>query len=188
MVYKKDLNSHIIEKITKYYEKEITDSVIHLDMDICDSMSPIEKQWFITWDVCSFKETPLQLIHQKKEGPYFIDFSVNLSSAFQNSFLLTGDIVSIINDISPKIGIELDGHDFHEKTKEQVENDKKRERYLRSKGWQIFRYSGSEVYKNCINLVLDLKNYCDSEIIKIQERLFYNLKKIREKKGVSYVR
>lgn len=48
----------------------------------------------------------------------------------------------------PLIGIELDGHDFHEKTKEQVTRRNQRDRELAAAGWTILRYSGSEFYKD----------------------------------------
>lgn len=42
--------------------------------------------------------------------------------------------------------IECDGHDFHEKTKEQARSDKSRDRALQSAGWRVLRFTGSEVY------------------------------------------
>lgn len=47
-----------------------------------------------------------------------------------------------------KIAIECDGHDFHEKTKEQAARDKKRDRFFQSKGWVILRFTGSEIYND----------------------------------------
>lgn len=54
-----------------------------------------------------------------------------------------------------KIIIELDGHEFH-KTKEQREYDCKRERFLQKEGWQIIRYTGTEIYKNSKKCVDDV--------------------------------
>lgn len=48
---------------------------------------------------------------------------------------------------SPLI-VECDGHDFHEKTKEQARRDKARDRYLVSQGYRVLRYTGSEIYNN----------------------------------------
>lgn len=42
--------------------------------------------------------------------------------------------------------VEIDGHEFHEKTKEQVRHDKLRERNLLEDCDGIVRFSGSEVY------------------------------------------
>lgn len=46
------------------------------------------------------------------------------------------------------IDIECDGHDFHEKTKEQAEADKRRDRDLQSIGWVIARFTGSEIFRD----------------------------------------
>lgn len=44
----------------------------------------------------------------------------------------------------PLIGIELDGHAFHEKTLEQVTKRNRRDRDLQQAGWKLFHYSFSE--------------------------------------------
>jgi very-short-patch-repair endonuclease len=44
--------------------------------------------------------------------------------------------------------IECDGHDFHEKTKEQARRDKKRDRDLTTAGNIIMRFTGSEICNN----------------------------------------
>lgn len=43
--------------------------------------------------------------------------------------------------------VECDGHDFHEKTKEQATRDKSRDRLLMRRGFRVFRFSGSEIYR-----------------------------------------
>ena len=58
-----------------------------------------------------------------------------------------------------KIAIECDGHDFHERTKEQAAHDKQRDRWLQSEGWIVLRFTGSEVYKDahaCVGEILGL--------------------------------
>jgi very-short-patch-repair endonuclease len=58
-----------------------------------------------------------------------------------------------------KLAIELDGHDFHEKTKEQAARDRQRERTIVKHGYTIFRFTGSEVFRNprrCVEEVVDL--------------------------------
>jgi very-short-patch-repair endonuclease len=44
--------------------------------------------------------------------------------------------------------VECDGHDFHERTKEQAARDKKRDRDLLSRGVTTIRFTGPEIYKN----------------------------------------
>jgi very-short-patch-repair endonuclease len=43
---------------------------------------------------------------------------------------------------------ELDGHDFHDRTREQAIRDRKRDRDMAYAGWRVVRFTGSEVYAN----------------------------------------
>lgn len=47
----------------------------------------------------------------------------------------------------PLIAVELDGHDFHERTKEQVEYRNQRDRDLQADGWIVLHFSGSELVR-----------------------------------------
>lgn len=44
--------------------------------------------------------------------------------------------------------VEVDGHDFHEKTKEQAERDKKRDRYFTVHGTPVMRFTGREIFRD----------------------------------------
>jgi very-short-patch-repair endonuclease len=47
-----------------------------------------------------------------------------------------------------RVIVEIDGHDFHEKTREQAAADKARDRFLVARGYRVLRFSGSEVYRD----------------------------------------
>jgi hypothetical protein len=47
-----------------------------------------------------------------------------------------------------KAAVECDGHDFHERTKEQAARDRKRDRDLQAAGYLILRFTGSEINKD----------------------------------------
>lgn len=49
-------------------------------------------------------------------------------------------------DDGKRIAVELDGHDFHERTKEQAKRDKSRDRAFVAAGWLVLRFTGSEVF------------------------------------------
>lgn len=46
------------------------------------------------------------------------------------------------------LAVECDGHDFHEKTKEQVMRDKRRDRFFLSRGVLVLRFSGTEIFND----------------------------------------
>jgi len=57
-----------------------------------------------------------------------------------------------------KVVIECDGHDFHEKTKEQVKRDNERQLALQMAGYDVIRFSGSQIYNEpfqCVKAVYD---------------------------------
>ena len=54
--------------------------------------------------------------------------------------------------------VECDGHDFHERTKEQARRDKKRDRYMAAAGAVVLRFTGSEIWADaeaCVDEVLN---------------------------------
>jgi hypothetical protein len=64
-----------------------------------------------------------------------------------------------------KIIVEVDGHDYHERTKEQAARDRQRDRDLMLDGYKVIRFTGSEIYNNhskCAeDLLLILENEAD---------------------------
>lgn len=44
--------------------------------------------------------------------------------------------------------VECDGHDNHERTKEQAKRDKSRDRFMQSLGYMVFRFTGSEIWED----------------------------------------
>lgn len=81
---------------------------------------------------------------------YRLDFSVGPRDA---SLLTRADALGL-----PvyKIGVELDGHEFHERTKEQVAHRNKRDRDLTKAGWKIFHFSGSELVRTPLDCVTEV--------------------------------
>lgn len=44
--------------------------------------------------------------------------------------------------------VECDGHDFHERTKEQARRDRAKDRFFQHSGLPLLRFTGSEIYKD----------------------------------------
>lgn len=51
-------------------------------------------------------------------------------------------------DIPLGLYVELDGHDFHERTKAQARRDKSRDRAMAADGVTVLRFTGSEVWRD----------------------------------------
>jgi very-short-patch-repair endonuclease len=78
------------------------------------------------------------VVRQQKIGRYTVDFEIT-----HKPFFFKKEDEPML-----KIVIECDGHEWHEKTKEQVSRDKERDRELQKLGYVVLRYSGSDLYKN----------------------------------------
>jgi hypothetical protein len=61
-------------------------------------------------------------------------------------FALLPEVQAQANGVRYRVAVELDGHDFHERTKEQARRDKQRDRVLQTAGWIVLRFAGSEVF------------------------------------------
>ncbi len=55
--------------------------------------------------------------------------------------------------------VECDGHDFHEKTKEQAALDKGKDRQASIDGYSTFRFTGSEIWKDPIGCALQIVDW-----------------------------
>lgn len=72
------------------------------------------------------------------------------------------DAAVLVNGGLGRIAIELDGHDFHERTKEQARRDRSRDRALTIAGWCVLRFTGSEIYRGAWECVDDLELAIDA--------------------------
>lgn len=94
-----------------------------------------------------------QLIQQARIGNYRADF-----------YLEAFDVIDPGPDatVAPKpwirLVIECDGHDFHERTKEQARSDKRRDRWFQTHGISVLRFAGSEIWADplgCVDQIHD---------------------------------
>lgn len=56
-----------------------------------------------------------------------------------------------------RVLVECDGHQFHEKTPEQAERDKRRDRELQAEGYPVLRFTGREIHRSPFD--------CSSEVV-----------------------
>ena len=97
----------------------------YFKLRLCES--PIELRFF----VFSMHKIP-NLRPQVVVGPYRVDLAIP----------------------EKKVAIELDGHEFH-KTSNQRTHDAQRERYLQKQGWQVIRFTGTEIHKDVFACIDD---------------------------------
>jgi very-short-patch-repair endonuclease len=82
--------------------------------------------------------------------PYRVDFAVHVTASSSGQSL------------SAWIAVECDGHDFHERTKEQAARDKARDRHLVKCGFRVLRFTGSEIHGNNMKCALQIMEIAES--------------------------
>lgn len=60
-------------------------------------------------------------------------------------------------DAHKLVVVECDGHDFHERTKDQAAHDRSRDRWLTENGYIVLRFTGSEIWKDSISCAQQVK-------------------------------
>lgn len=90
-------------------------------------------------------------------GSFRVDF---LLSRFATDFGPEGVVIKKL----PKIVIECDGHDFHERTKEQAAKDRSRDRELSLQGYRVLRFTGSELYRDADKCACQVEEMFDTFI------------------------
>lgn len=115
-------------------------------------------------DIGDTTYTKLTIEPQKRFDQYRVDFFLTFSEFGPHpKYELNedGEVKSVFY-ISELI-VECDGHDYHERTKEQAARDKKRDRAIQSMGYKIFRFTGSEIRRDPID--------CAQQIVKELQKL-----------------
>jgi hypothetical protein len=73
--------------------------------------------------------------------------------------------------IALSVLVECDGHDFHEKTKEQVRRDKQRDRGLALAGFTVLRFAGSEIHKDPMACAQEIYGHILARFERLTEQL-----------------
>lgn len=125
----------------QYIERQISAAESRMKLLEEKFESPIERIAFLyLTDLANecFETFEVQIIDQAKIGPYVVDFLVIHERS--NTYIV----------------VECDGHDFHEKTKEQAAHDKKRDRFLTKLGYIVLRYTGSQICNDPMEIYNDV--------------------------------
>lgn len=109
-------------------------------VDSMDFDSPLEGM-FAVW-FASLQESCLGFCPE----PFTLRTQVPVAAG-QSRYRIDFQVVGSVGfeEVPLKLAIELDGHEFHERTREQVELRNRRDRDLQSAGWKLLHFSFSEM-------------------------------------------
>lgn len=142
-----------------YVVAEVAESMRLSVSEADQTKSPIEAIFFIWWQAMQIGEfgrgDGLELSSQheytcRNGRKYVLDFHI---TPYDTDMWLEGHTCGME---FKRIGVEMDGHDFHERTKDQVALRNERDRDLLADGWHLLHYSGSELYRDPRRVVAEV--------------------------------
>lgn len=93
---------------------------------------------------------------QAQLGEYRVDFLLTMNITAPRFEMVEGESRATgENTVTKQMILECDGHDYHERTKEQAKNDRTRDRTLQQLGYLVFRYTGSEIWEDVFKCAQD---------------------------------
>lgn len=102
-----------------------------------------------------FEITPQQTFMGSSGKVYRTDFFINAFASGANG---QDGILSV------PVAVECDGHDFHEKTKEQAIRDKKRDRDFIAAGVPVLHFTGREIWRDPSRCVGEIGDFLVNEM------------------------
>lgn len=82
----------------------------------------------------------LDIVPQVKIGNYRVDFLVTLHGRYKSDSLV----------------VECDSQEFHDRTEAERRYEKKRDRFLQSNGYQVFRFTGTEIKREPFRVAAEI--------------------------------
>ena len=147
----------LVEWIYHTYFIESSSRELSLQEALIDCESPIEQAFSI-----ELTTMPLHLYSRFTGGMIDVDgvhkqMTVQAEGKnYRVDFMIPVVYRTSENNYCKTFIVECDGHDYHEKTKEQIAKNNQRERDLKAAGYEVIRFSGSDIYKSVYKCVLDL--------------------------------
>lgn len=126
-----------------------------------DCQSPIEKILAFAFKLIAYENecdtAPTLYIDSQKRivangKVYYADFVLNYEDD-------NGTGYTFVPKNPFKLIIECDGHDYHEKTKEQVRHNNERDYDLKMAGYDVLHYSGSQIFNDPLKCAQEIYDY-----------------------------
>lgn len=163
----RDISKYLVNKVDTYLYATKSDKQMTLEESVIECESPIEQLLSLSLEELNIKQiynfNPfVDVIEVEKQSEIKCG-----NKKYRVDFLIP---VAYKNQGNKCFVIECDGHEFHQKTKEQVEKDNTRTRDLQKAGYEIIRFSGTEIWhrpykcaKDVLNIILSKCRYIKEE-------------------------
>ena len=151
-----EIREYLVDEVSMHLTALSSEAEMILEESLIDCESPIEQ-------LLSLALEELNIKNIYKFNPFIDVVEIEKQKEIQceNKKYRVDFLIPVIykNQENKCFVIECDGHEFHQKTKEQVERDNTRMRNLQKAGYEVVRFSGTEIWHRpykCANEVLNI--------------------------------
>ena len=99
------------------------------------------------------------------EGDAIAVFAQVRVAQYTADFVVVAHYASVRQRHTILVAVECDGHEFHNRTKEQAEHDRRRDRAFQALGLHVFRFTGREIARDAAKCAEEVADF-------FQERLY----------------
>lgn len=122
-----------------------------------------KRQRYLTADPAWWVKDALVIAPQVQIGQWRVDFVIYAFARGPDAFFVSS-LQPVETARWRRLVVECDGHDFHEKTKAQAARDKARDRDLVMAGYEVFRFTGSELWRDPWGCAEQVRTWAESGI------------------------
>lgn len=116
-----------------------------------DIASPIEEAFDMTLVVAEAIGRLCQIPYSEWLKGYRRQFAVEIrGNTYRLDFAFVGT--------SYMVAVELDGHEWHERTPEQVERRNRRDADLQAAGWTVLHFSGRQILRDPVEVIIEVES------------------------------
>ena len=161
-----DISNYLVDNVSLHLLALSSDAEMNFEESLIDCESPIEQ-------LLSLALENLNIKNIYKYNPFIdvVEIEKQKEIKSENKKYRVDFCIPVIykNQENKRFIIECDGHEFHQKTKEQVERDNTRMRDLQKQGYEVIRFSGTEIWHRPHKCASDILNIILSKCKYIKE-------------------
>jgi very-short-patch-repair endonuclease len=146
------------ERIARWvFEQRLLEIGEVMEVAQCNNRTtPIETIFFVAIHTVCKELRWLEFVYQKPEhGQLAIEMQVPIDRYRVDYLVSVTDETGRLHQMV----VECDGHDFHERTKEQAKKDRSRDRRLQELGFIVYRFTGSELYSDPVKCAFSVHEW-----------------------------
>lgn len=150
------------QKIADYMHRRVLENLEEVaEASAKKGMSPIEGIFFAAlWNIAQLESGHTPVVTAEPDF-WVVGVTAQVKiEKYRVDFLLT--VKNNSSGALKRLVVECDGHDFHERTKDQARKDRSRDRRLQELGYTVYRFTGAELYGDPVKCAHDVLRWAET--------------------------